>query len=199
MEVLQSLVSTVEGFAESPYTLLILVALAFAESSFFLIPPDVLMIPLALANPALSLWYALLTTVSSVLGGTFGFWIGDKGGKPVLKRLVKEERLAAVKALYNKYDIWAVAMAALTPIPYKVFTISAGVFELDFRRFVLASILGRGGRFFTVGTLIFIFGPAIKTFLENYFELAVVVFSVVLVGGFWTLGKVSARLGSKKG
>lgn len=155
------------------------------------------MIPLALINPASAIFYAFVTTVSSVLGGTFGFWIGEKGGKPILYRLVKQERIELVKTLYNRFDIWAVGIAALTPIPYKVFTISAGVFDLDFKRFILASILGRGGRFFLVGGLIWLFGAPIKSFLENYFELAIVLFTAVLIGGFWILGKTSALVREK--
>lgn len=195
---MHSLIATIENFAASPYALWILAVLSFAESSFFPIPPDVLMIPLALANPGLSLFYALVTTVTSVLGGMFGYAIGDRGGKPILYRLIKPERVEIVKILYNRYDIWAVTIAALTPIPYKVFTISAGVFDLDFKRFVLASLVGRGGRFFLVGGLIFVFGQAIKNFLDSYFELAVITFTILLVGGFWVFGQISNRLAKKE-
>lgn len=185
----------IEGFANSPYAILILFILSFAESSFFPIPPDVLMIPLALAAPQLALFYALITTISSVLGGMFGFFLGDRGGRPILNRLFKSEKIKLVKALYNRYDIWAVGVAALTPIPYKIFTISAGVFELDFKRFVLASAVGRGARFFLVAGLIWLFGPKINYFLEHYFEVTVLVFSVALIGGFWAFGQIGKRLG----
>lgn len=191
---LHSIVAAVEGFASSPHAVWILFLLAFAESSFFPIPPDFLMIPLALANPALSLFYAAVTTLASVLGGIFGYWIGDRGGKPVLQRFVNESKLATVKALYNRFDIWAIGVAAFTPIPYKVFTISAGVFELDFKRFIVASTAGRGGRFFLVGGLIWFFGPAIKAFLDSYFELSIIALTVLLIGGFWIFGKLGTRL-----
>lgn len=191
MELLHSLVAAVESFAASPYALIILAVLAFAESSFFPIPPDALMIPLALANPPAALFYALVTTVSSVLGGILGFWIGDRGGKPVLARFFgKSGKIELVKTFYNKFDVWAVSIAAFTPIPYKVFTIAAGVFDLDFKRFVMASLIGRGGRFFLVGGLIFAFGPVIATFLENYFEVSVISFTVLLITGFFLFGKI---------
>jgi len=193
VELLQQLVEAVAGFAESPYAIWILFILAFAESSFFPIPPDVLMIPLALANPAAALLYALVTTVGSVTGGMFGFWIGARGGRPVLKRFISQKKIDAAKKLYKRYDVWAVGIAAFTPIPYKVFTISAGVFELRFKRFVLASILGRAGRFFLVGILISIFGPIIKSFLDSYFEIVMIAFAVLLIGGFWVMAWIGRR------
>jgi membrane protein YqaA with SNARE-associated domain len=184
MELVHSLTDMISGFSGSEYALWILIALSFAESSFFPIPPDVLMIPLALANPAAALFYALVTTVSSTLGGGFGYFIGQKGGKPVLNRVAKGEKINLVRDYYHKYDAWAVGIAAFTPIPYKVFTIAAGVFDLNFPRFMIMSFLGRGGRFFLVGGLIWFFGPTIQYFLDKYFELAVVLFTLLLIGGF---------------
>lgn len=184
MEIIHDLVSFVEGFAASPHALWILFILAFAESSFFPIPPDVLLIPLAIANPALALIYASIATVSSVLGGVFGFWIGKVGGKPVLNRFAAGNKMNVIKDYYNRYDMWAVAVAGFTPIPYKVFTIAAGVFDLGLKRFILASLLGRGGRFFLVGIFIFFFGPAIKELLDQYLEIAVLGITILLIGGF---------------
>lgn len=171
-------------------SLYILAALAFAESSFFPIPPDTLMIPMALINPALSLFYALITTISSVLGGIFGYFIGNKGGKPVVNRIISENKLYQVKLLYQKYDVWAILVAGFSPIPYKIFTISAGLFDLDIKRFVIASFFGRGGRFFLVGTLIFIFGEKIKYFLNRYLEISIVILTVLLIGGFVLVNKI---------
>ncbi|NOY15212.1 MAG: DedA family protein [bacterium] len=183
----------IKGIIESDYALIGLFGIAFAESSFFPIPPDTLMIPMALINPVMALWYALITTLGSVLGGMFGYLIGLKGGKPVVKKFISEEKLRKVRQYYHKWDVWAVSVAAFTPIPYKVFTIAAGLFDLDFWRFVIASALGRGGRFFLVGGLIFIFGPAIKTFLDSYFEIVIIGLSVLLIGGFWLFNKLTKK------
>lgn len=195
---LHGLLDSIVAWSQSDYAIAILFVMAFAESSFFPVPPDVLMIPMALANPPLALLYATITTLGSTLGGMFGYYIGDKGGKKILHRFVSLEKIEMVKYYYHKYDVWAVAVAALTPIPYKLFTISAGTFSLNFKRFVLASIVGRGGRFYLVGFLIFLFGATVQHFLENYFEIAIVVFTVLLIGGFWFINYISKKFKPQK-
>ncbi|MFQ5858263.1 MAG: YqaA family protein, partial [Anaerolineae bacterium] len=176
-----------------PYGGVALFAIAFAESSFFPVPPDVLMIPLALAQTAKALLFAAVATAGSTLGGMFGFSIGDKGGRPLLRRLFKPEKIALVQGYYRRYDVWAVGLAGFTPIPYKLFTISAGAFGLDFKRFVLASIVGRGGRFFLVGLVITLFGEPVKAILDTYLELAVIAFAVLFVGGFYVINVLARR------
>ncbi|MAG59400.1 cytochrome B [Candidatus Woesebacteria bacterium] len=185
MEILHFLSEFVQSFVSSPYASGFLFLVAFIEASFFPIPPDTLLIPLSIANPTKALFYALIATLASTTGGIFGYWLGLKGGRPVLNRFVNAEKMKVVKHYYNRYDIWAIGLAAFTPVPYKVFTISAGVFGIDFKRFLLASLIGRGARFFLVGTLIFIFGTAIQKFLDQYLELVVIGFTVLLVGGFF--------------
>ncbi len=185
----EALYAFVNGLIGSDYALIGLFLLALAESSFFPIPPDTLMIPMALINPGWSLIYSAIATFGSVLGGMLGYLIGARGGKPIVKKFIAEEKLQKVKDYYHKWDVWAVSMAAFTPIPYKVFTIAAGLFDLNFYRFVLASFLGRGGRFFLVGGLIFVFGPSIKAFLDSYFEITIVAFTLLLIGGFWVFNK----------
>ena len=184
----------ISGFTDyilsTNFPLIGLAIIAFAESSFFPIPPDVIMIPLALINPAFAIFYGIITTISSVIGGMFGYFIGLKGGKPLVNKFISEEKLYKVKLYYNQYDVWAIIIAGLTPIPYKLFTISAGLFDLKFTRFVIASLIGRGSRFLTVGTLIFFFGVQIKEFLTNYLELATIAFSVLLIGGFFVINKL---------
>jgi len=184
----------ISGFTDyilsTNFPLIGLAIIAFAESSFFPIPPDVIMIPLALINPAFAIFYGIITTISSVIGGMFGYFIGLKGGKPLVNKFISEEKLYKVKLYYNQYDVWAIIIAGLTPIPYKLFTISAGLFDLKFTRFVIASLIGRGSRFLTVGTLIFFFGVQIKEFLTNYLELATIAFSVLLIGGFFIINKL---------
>jgi membrane protein YqaA with SNARE-associated domain len=181
-------------WAQSPYGAAALFVLAFAESSFFPIPPDVLLIALAIISPPLALLYAAICTVGSVLGGMFGYLIGLKGGKPILERFVTREKIVAVHNAFDRYNVWAVGIAGFTPIPYKVFTIAAGVFYINFRLFVLASFLGRGGRFFLVGGLILAFGPEIQTLLTTYTNWASLLFIALLVGGFLALRKLPTIL-----
>lgn len=192
-DILHAAVAWTAGWAETPHATMALFAIAFAESSFFPVPPDALMIPLALGAPARALWFALVCTTGSVLGGVLGYWIGRRGGRPVLDRFFNEHKVRLVQDQYRKYDIWAVGLAGFTPIPYKLFSISAGVFGLDFKRFVVATVVGRGGRFFAVGLLIFLFGDAVGYWLERYFEVAAVLFAVLLIGGFWFVGYLGRR------
>ncbi len=187
------LINFVNSSVNSSNSLVILFILSFAESSFFPIPPDTLMIPLALLNPKLALFYALLTTVASVIGGVFGYFVGLKGGRPIVKKIISDEKLYQVKLLYQKYDVWAVAVAGFSPIPYKIFTIAAGLFELNLKRFIIASIIGRGGRFFLVGGLIFIFGESIKYFLTKYLEIFIIGLTILLIGGFIFINKILSR------
>lgn len=158
--------------------------LAFAESSFFPVPPDILLIALALIEPQASFYLAFITTAGSVLGAILGYIIGLKGGRPLLEKLVSKERITLVQDYFNKYDVWAIGIAGFTPIPYKLFTISAGVFSINFMRFILASIISRGSRFFLVGGAIFFFGEEIKVLLEKYFNIFSLAFVIMLVLGF---------------
>ena len=177
-------------WAETPYGAPALFGLALAESSFFPIPPDPLLIALCLGVPALSLRFAANATLASVLGGVIGYGIGA-GAWHLLQDWffayvpgVSAESFARVQGLYDRYDFWAVFLAGLTPIPYKVFTLSAGVFSINFGVFVVASILSRGLRFFLLAGLIYYFGKPITRFIDRYFNLLVWVFGALLVGGF---------------
>ena len=176
------------GWADSPYSQWALFAIAFAESSFFPIPPDVLLIALAVAIPIRAFRYALICTLGSVLGGVFGYVIGheffDTIGEPIVRFYGAEDQYLRVRDLYQRYDALAVAVAGLTPIPYKIATISAGFFDIHLGRFVLASILSRSVRFFLIGGLIRAFGPQIRRFIEKYFEILTVIFLILLVAGF---------------
>lgn len=172
----------------SPYGVWILFAVAFVESSFFPIPPDVFLIALCIAIPQRSFHYAAICTVGSVLGGAFGyglgFWFMDSIGQAILAMYHLADKYELVQAFYQKYDVWAVGAAGFTPIPYKLFTISAGVFQLNFPSFIVISFFSRAARFFLVAGLIWKFGAPIKYFIERYFNILSVVFMVLLVGGF---------------
>lgn len=186
----------IEGFLHSQHAYVWLFVLSFTESSFFPIPPDALMIPLALVKPHFALVLATITTIGSALGGILGYIIGNKGGKPIVSKIISDEKLYAVKLIYQKYDVWAIIVAGFTPLPYKVFTIAAGLFDLDIKRFFIASIIGRGARFFIVAGLIFIYGEKINHFLSEYFELITIGFAVLIVLGFIILRQKSKKLPS---
>lgn len=142
--------------------------LAFIESSFFPVPPDLLLIAMSLSLPQKALIFALICTIGSTLGGAFGYFIGKFGGRPIFYKIFgqKSQHLNKVEHLYSKYGTWAVLTAAFTPIPYKVFTIASGIFSLNFIGFMIASFIGRGFRFFIVGISLMLFGEVIKDYLE---------------------------------
>jgi membrane protein YqaA with SNARE-associated domain len=178
-------------WAETPYGAWALFILAFSESSFFPVPPDVLLIALAVGKPEKSLKFAWLCAAGSVLGGIVGYFIGWQFMASIGDRIVAfyglTERVAHIESLYNQYDAWAVGIAGFTPIPYKVFTITAGAFKIDFLVFVLASAVSRSARFFLVGLLIYVFGPRIQAFIDRYFNILAVVFTILLVAGFFVI------------
>ncbi len=174
-----------------PYGMPGLFIMSFAESSFFPIPPDILLIALAVINPKAALFLAMITTIGSVLGAIFGYFLGLKGGRPILRKFVSSEKIALVEDYYKKYDVWAVGIAGFTPIPYKIFTISAGAFSLDFTRFLVVSIISRGARFFLVGGVIYIYGENISRLIEKYANIISIGFVVLLIGGFYLVKKLA--------
>ena len=190
---LRRLYDWVLHWAETPYGAPALFVLALAESSFFPVPPDPLLIALCLGASGLSLRFAANATVASVVGGVIGYGIGA-GAWHLLQDWfftyvpgVSPESFAQVQGLYDRWDFWAVFLAGLTPIPYKVFTLSAGVFSISFPVFLIASVLSRGLRFFLLAGLIYYFGEPITRFIDRYFNLLAWAFGVLLVGGFVVL------------
>ncbi|MDH3974355.1 MAG: VTT domain-containing protein [Deltaproteobacteria bacterium] len=175
-------------WAHSPYGTWALFWLALAESSFFPVPPDVLLMALSLSVPAKAFIYAAISSVGSVLGGVVGYFLGlglmEAVGKPILEWYGVMEKFDIISAYYQEYDAWAVAVAGFTPIPYKVFTIAAGACEINLIVFILASLVSRSARFFIVGGLIYKFGEPVKGFIDKYFNILTLVFTVLLIGGF---------------
>jgi membrane protein YqaA with SNARE-associated domain len=187
---LKRLYNWVLHWADTPYGTPALFALSFAESSFFPIPPDVLQIALSIAKPRRSYFYAAVSALASVLGGVLGWVIGH-----LLWELVSgfffsyvpgftPANFEHVQTLYRSNAFLAIFTAAFTPVPFKVFTIAAGVFDISLATLLAASIAGRCGRFFAVATCIFFFGPGVKSLLEKYFELATVLLCVLGLLGF---------------
>ena len=193
---LHELLRWVESWAASPHGSWALFTLAFLESSVFPIAADVLLIALVLGDPSRWLWFAFICSLGSVLGGVAGYGSGIKGGRPLLQKMFGGSgRIRRVEELYDRYNAWATGIAGLTPIPYKVFTIAGGVFAVNFRVFVVASVLSRSARFFVVAGLIRLFGEPIQAFIEKYLGILTIAFVILLIGGFWLLGKSAGRVG----
>jgi len=187
--IIRRLYDWVLHWAETPYGSPALFGLAFAESSFFPVPPDVLLIALSISKPKRSFFYAAICSVGSVIGGMFGYYIGlqlfNLVGERILTFYGVMNEYYRIKHLYETYNAWAVGIAGFTPIPYKVFTIAAGAFKINFAVFLVASTISRSARFFLVGGLIYKFGAKIKEFIERYFNLLTIIFVVALVLGFF--------------
>jgi len=178
-------------WAATPYALPALVVLSFAESSFFPVPPDVLLIALCFSTPTRWFRLALWCTVASVAGGVLGYSIGwglwDVVGQAIVRFYHGESVVEAVRVWYRDYGFWGVLIAAVTPIPYKVFTIASGMMRFDVAPFLLASVLGRGFRFFLVAGLIRLFGARIRPFLDKHFELAASALVLLAILGFFAI------------
>ncbi|NQW09358.1 MAG: DedA family protein [Alphaproteobacteria bacterium] len=168
-----------------------LALVAFVESSVFPIPPDVMIIPMVLADRTKAWRIALIATLASVAGGMLGYTIGavffEQIGQPILELYGYGEKFKSFAARYNEWGAWIVFGAGVTPFPYKVITIASGVTRLDILVFLAASGLARGVRFFIVAGLLWWFGPPIRRLLEKHLGLITVVFFVLLVGGFLVL------------
>lgn len=197
MKYLRSLYDWVLHWAQTPYGPIALFVLAFAESSFFPIPPDALLIAMVLGASAKAFKFALNCTVASVIGALFGYaighylwWTPSNEFTPIANFFFNsipgftQELFFNVQKMYDQYDFWIVFTAGFTPIPYKVITISSGAFNINIPMFVIASIISRGARFFLVAFLIWRFGPQIKSFIDKYFNWLAIAFTVLLLGGF---------------
>ena len=169
------------GFADSEWAVVVLALASFGEAIILPMPPDPLLIAIALLQPENALWLAGLVTVTSVAGGVVDHWVGVRFGRPLLERFVRRDKIDAVERTFHKYGWWTVFLAAFTPLPYKVFSVTAGTLLLDRKRFTLACLAGRGARFFLQGVLIFIYGESIRRFLEDNFELVTISVGAVAV------------------
>ena len=200
---MRRLYNWVLAWSERPSAAAALFVLAFAESSFFPIPPDVLLIPLVLG--ARKRWFrlALMVTVASAMGGMLGYLIGWKlwwtlggGFTPVAEfffRIIPgftRELFEAMQVKYDLYNFWIVFTAGFTPIPYKIITISAGAFKVNFPVFLVASIVSRGARFFLISFLVYWFGEPIRRLIDKYFNWLALLFTFLLIVGFVLLKQV---------
>lgn len=174
--------------AEHPRAMWILQVITFLESSIFPIPPDPLMIPLMLARRQQAFRIAAICTVVSVIGGFAGYAIGmflwETVGLWVFKTYNLMDKFEATKAGFDEYGAWIIIAKGMTPIPYKLLTIAAGVFKFNLLTFTIASVISRGIRFFLLATLLYFYGPPIREFIEKRLEILTLGFMVLLVGGF---------------
>ncbi|MBQ8652679.1 MAG: DedA family protein [Alistipes sp.] len=201
MNIVKRLYDWMLSWGESRWGAVSLFLFAFAESSFFPIPPDVLLIALCLGAVARSFRFAAICTAGSILGAMLGYAIGffawqtTAGEYTALahfffNHVFSVEAFEKVGALYDQYNFWIVFTAGFTPLPYKIFTITGGLFHINFVMFIIASIISRGLRFFLIAGLIWKFGAPIKGFIDKYFNLLAIAFTVLLVGSFFLLGYV---------
>lgn len=174
--------------ADKPYAIWILGLVSFAESSFFPVPPDAMLIPMALARPKRAWFYAMVCTVTSVAGGVLGYFIGavlyDSVGAWVIQLYGYGDKVEAFRASYAEYGAWVILLKGLTPIPYKLVTITSGFAGYNIWMFIVLSIITRGGRYFFLAVLMNYYGDWIRKQIEARLGLWVAIFLVVLVLGF---------------
>ncbi|SHG34867.1 membrane protein YqaA, SNARE-associated domain [Flavobacterium segetis] len=197
MNWIRNLYDWVLSWAQTKYGASVLFILAFTESIFFPIPPDILLIALALGASSKAFKYALICTLGSVSGAFICYgignyaWLNSSGEFSAFANFFFDTipgfsvaLYDGIKNLFVEWDFWVIFTAGFTPIPYKVFTITAGAFNINLAMFALASIVSRGARFFIIAWLIWKYGASIKLFIEKYFNLLALVATVVLIGGF---------------
>ena len=197
MKIIRNLYDWVLHWADTKYGAAALFILAFAESSFFPIPPDALLIALVLGAQKKAFKFAAICSMASVIGALFGYAIGHylwwtpsnefTGVANFFFSNIPSftpEAFYNIQKMYEQYDFWIVFTAGFTPIPYKIITISAGAFNINMIMFIVASVISRGARFFLVAFLIWKFGPQIKSFIDKYFNWLAIAFTVLLIGGF---------------
>ena len=188
---LHRLYDRIIALAASPRAPVWLAVIAFAEASFFPIPPDLMLIPMALARPQRAWHYAAICTLASVAGGALGWLIGAElyahVALPLIRLYHYESAFAAFQQRFAQYGLWVILIKGLTPIPYKVISIAAGAARFDLTTFLLASLATRGLRFFLVAGLLRIFGDSLRHFIEKRLTLVTTAFAVLIVLGFLAL------------
>ncbi len=188
---MRSFYHRIKKLASGPHALRGLALVSFIESSFFPVPPDVMLVPMVLADRRRAWYIATVCTLASVMGGVFGYMLGlfafEAIGQPLLSFYGKLDSLDHFQAWYQKYGSMIVFAAGLTPFPYKVITIASGALKLNFGVFILASVLARGMRFFFEAGLLWYFGPRLEPFLERYFALITLGIFLCVFAGFFAL------------
>lgn len=188
MKVIRRLYDWTLRIAAHRHARLGLFGLAFAESSIFPLPPDLVLIPMCIAERQKAFLYAAICTLGSVIGGIFAYFVGyflyDTVGIRILELYGYQEQFNYFQSLYNEYGTWIVLAGGFTPIPYKLITIASGVTHMNIGAFILFSVIGRAGRFFMIAALLWKFGAPIKDFIEKYMGWLTIIFFSLLIGGF---------------
>ena len=197
-DLLGQLTDWILTWGQSPFGWVALFLVAFWDSSFLPVPPDGLMMVLILADPLYAVPLAALATVGSLLGAWLGYWIGLVGGRPLVYKLAPERQIRYVERRYHENDTLALLLACFTPLPYKVFAIGAGVCKINFKRFMLISLVGRAGRFLAVALALMLLGDRVRGLVESYTGPVAVGFVVLVVVGTIVLRWYSGRLGSQE-
>lgn len=180
------------ALADSDWAVALLALVAFSESVIFPVPPDPLLMAVGIANPPSAIWMAMMVTAASVGGAYVGHVLGKRVGRPLLYKIAPKDKVARAESLFVRYGAWAVLVAAFTPIPYKVFTVLAGILDLPLKPFLLASLIGRGARFLIIGVLIYAFGESIREFIEGEFEI------IAIAAGAGTIALAAALIAYAK-
>ena len=188
MKILRKLYNWTLNKANHPKAPWFLSFISFIESSFFPIPPDIILIPMIIANRFKAWWYAFICTASSVIGGIAGYCIGfffySTIGIMILKYYSLGDQFANFESLYNENGIWIVLGAGFTPFPFKFITIASGFFHLNIYLFIIVALIARGSRFYLIAFLLRIFSNWIKNFIDKYFNLLAILFFILLIGSF---------------
>lgn len=191
MKFLRKIYDSVLSYSANKNAVYYLFAVAFIESSFFPIPPDIMLIPMILAAKDKAWRYAGIATVASVLGGYFGYAIGmfffEVIARPLIDFYHLMPQFEEFKNYYTEYGSWIVFGAGITPFPYKIITIASGAVHLDLAVFTIASVLARGLRFYIIAALLYKFGTPMKTFIEKHLGLLSILFFILLIGGFYAI------------
>ena len=200
MKFIRVIYDWVLSWSEKPSGPTALGVMSMTEASFFPIPPDVLLIPMALGNRDKAIRFAIICSVCSIIGAMIGYGIGhfiwwaEPGKFTGFAQFFFDHipgftilAFSKIQTLYEKWNFWIVFTAGFTPIPFKLFTISAGAFKINFAAFVLASLVGRSARFFLVSGLIKKFGEPIHLFIDNYFNILAIALTLLLFGGFFVI------------
>ena len=185
---LRRLYDWVMAMAGKRHAIWALAGVSFAESAFFPIPPDILLVPMVLADRRRAWRIAGVCTLASVMGGMLGYaiglWLLDAVGQPLLEFYGTEEKFSQFQYYYNEWGGWIVGAGGFTPLPYKVITIASGVTKLDIGIFILASVISRGLRFYIEAALLYLFGEPVREFIERHLGKMALLFFATLVGAF---------------
>jgi len=190
-DILHQLSNWLLSFADTQWAIAVLGLSSFFESIFFPIPPDPLLIAVGVVQRDIAIFLGVFVALTSVAGAIVGHWLGSwlgrpiidwMGERPLLDKVLSPDKVDKVERLFDRYGTWTILIAAFTPIPYKVFAITAGILHMNRRNFIIASLVGRGARFVTIGVLIAVYGEEIEAFVSGNFELLAIAVSAISVG-----------------